>query len=89
MSLAVQLVQGDLVALEQHEQSAVPEYLVDQPIQDLRRPLERHVPGVDPAQGSASELVETEMELDQDVFLAGEVVVDRGLREAQPLGYLA
>ncbi len=89
MSLAVQLVQGDLVALEQHEQSPVPEYLVDQPIEDLRRPLERHVRRVDPAQGSASELVETQVELDQDVLLAGEVVVDRRLGEAQPLGYLA
>jgi hypothetical protein len=33
--------------------------------------------------------VQAQVQRDQDVFLGGEVVVDRGLGEAERLGYLA
>ena len=89
MALPMQLVQGDLVALEEDEKRPVPQYLVDEPIQDPDRQLGGHLRRVDPAQGTAPELVQPEMELDQDVFLAGEVVVDSRLRKTQSLRDLA
>jgi hypothetical protein len=33
--------------------------------------------------------MEAQVQRDQDVLLGGEVVVDRGLGEAEPVGYLA
>ena len=89
MTLPVQLFHGGPVALVQDEERPVPEYLVDQLIEDRHPRLAGHLGRVDAAQRPLPEFVQPHVQRHQDVFLAGEVVVDRRLGETEPLGDLA
>jgi hypothetical protein len=88
VSLDVQAGQGGLVALVQDEQLAVGLHRVHEPAQHggpARRPCLR----CQLLEDGPGQFVQAQVQRDQDVLFGGEVVVDRGLGEAERLGDLA
>ena len=81
-----------LVALVQQEQLAVGEHLIDELIEQLRPGrcrLGSSPSCVELIEQLAPELVQPQVQLEEDVLLALEVVVERRLGDAEPLGDLA
>ena len=84
----VEFLDGRLVPFVEDEQRPLLQHLVDQAVE---QPGPRCRRGVVPhgVERLTAELVEAQVERHQDVGLAGEVVVDRRLGEAEPVGDLA
>src|SRR5262249_50207233 len=93
MALVVlELLEGPLVALVEAEEVAVREHLVDELVEERgprRDDLALVREAVELVENAAPELVQAQVELEQDVFLALEVVIERRLRDAEALGDLA
>src|SRR5579875_37006 len=90
--VVAQMLERAVVALMQEHELAVLDHLVDEPIDDARPCVGAGLlvlELVESLERLATEGVQTQMELQEDVFLALEVVVERGLRDAEPLGDVA
>jgi hypothetical protein len=83
-------LEGALVSLVEEEELAVGEHLVDELVEQLGPGGDdlRFVELVEPVEDVAAEGVEAQVELEEDVFLALEVVVERGLRHFESIGDL-
>ena len=73
----------------QQKQIAVGQHLVDEPIEQARPLIDRIGIVAELVEDIPAERVQPQMQLIQDVLLALEVVVERGLGHPQPLGDLA
>jgi hypothetical protein len=90
--VVLDLLERAVVALVKEEEVGVVDDLIDEMVEESR-------PGVgallsvgqtvEPLERLPAEGVEAEMELEQEVLLAGEVVVERCLRGSESLGDLA
>ena len=90
--VVVQLVERVVVALVEEDQLAVARELVDEADREPWpgvRALLVVLEVLEVIERLAAERVEAQVQLEQDVFLALEVVVERGLGDAEPLGDLA
>jgi hypothetical protein len=79
-----------VVSLVEEEDLAVLEDAVDEPVEEVGPAAHelRLVEAVDLVEDGAAEVVQTQVELEEDVALALEVVIERGLRDPEPLGDL-
>jgi hypothetical protein len=87
--LAVQFLQGRLVALVHQEELALSRHLIQQFVERAVPDLERDGLARQMCERPLAELMHAHVQRQQDFFLGSEVVVDRRLGDAEPFRDLA